>query len=92
MAITISTKYVGPTNTRGSRVKAVTGDNNHATGKPDTITVPWDNARNSLDNHKAAAKALAERLNWDGEWQGGDTETGYVFIRFGSNNTFKVEG
>ncbi len=92
MAIVITTKYIGPTNSRGSRVKAVTGDNNPSTGKPATLTISWDCSLNSADNHKAAAKALAERLTWDGEWHSGETDTGYVFVRFGAANSFSVEG
>ncbi len=92
MSVVIITKYVGPTNARGSRVKAVTGDNNPATGRPDSITISWDCALNSSDNHKAAAKALAERLKWEGEWHSGETDTGCVFIRLGASSTFKVEG
>jgi hypothetical protein len=49
----IRTKYIGPTNFRGSRVKAST-----VTGK--TVTIPWDYALNIDGNHRAAASACID--------------------------------
>ena len=50
----IVTKYLGPTNTRGSRVKA--------TAYGGSITVSWDHAMNARENHQAACEALARKL------------------------------
>lgn len=50
----IRTRYVGPTNTRGSRVSAQC--------ESGRLTLPWDCALSSEENHAAAAKALAEKL------------------------------
>jgi len=47
----IVTKYLGPTNSRGSRVKATSGS-----GK--TATVSWDHELDAHDNHAAAATSL----------------------------------
>lgn len=47
----ILTKYLGPTNTRGSRVKATTGSGA-------SITIPWDHELDADQNHAAAAMAL----------------------------------
>lgn len=71
----IVTKYLGPTNHRGSRVKA--------TAQAGSITVSWDHALSVEDNHKAAARALVTRWGWDGDWHGGATPDGggYVFVR-----------
>ena len=47
----IVTKYIGPTTSRGSRVKAA--------AYAGSITVPWDHALSPEGNHTEAAKALA---------------------------------
>lgn len=54
----IVTKYLGPTNFRGSRVKAVCD--------AETITISWDDALNPEDNHRVAANQLANSLGWIG--------------------------
>lgn len=59
----IITKYHGPTNARGSRVSAKAD-----AGK---VILNWDHALNADDNHAAAARALACRLGWTGEYIGG---------------------
>ena len=51
----IMTKYLGPTNTRGSRVKATSGS-----GK--SITVAWDHEADADMNHARAAIHLASTL------------------------------
>jgi len=71
----ITTKYHGPTNTRGARISA--------RAEAGRIFVPYNHALNSSDNHAAAAMALAEKWGWDGPWHGGGTATGYVFVRGG---------
>lgn len=68
----ITTKYLGPTNARGARVKA--------TASAGSVTVAWDYALNPAQNHCAAAKALAEKCDWQGRYVGGATEAGYVFV------------
>lgn len=52
----IVTKYLGPTNFRGSRIKA-----NASAG---SVTVSYNPAMNSEDNHRAAAEALARKFDW----------------------------
>lgn len=52
----IQTKYMGPTNTRGSRIKA--------TAAAGSITVGYDHALDVEGNHVAAAKALCAKLGW----------------------------
>lgn len=69
----ITTKFLGPTNSRGSRVKA--------TAEAGSITVEWDYARGIEGNHARAAHALATKLDWKGGWFGGGlTGNGYVFV------------
>jgi hypothetical protein len=83
----IVTRYHGPGNVRGSRVKA--------TAQAGSITLDWDDALNSEENHVAAAKALAGKFKWAGEWYTGgmpdgshvhvcgDIGHGPTFITFG---------
>lgn len=52
----IQTKFMGPTNTRGSRIKA--------TAAAGSITLGWDHALNSEQNHVAAARALCQKFGW----------------------------
>lgn len=78
----ITTKYIGPTNTRGSRIKAK--------AFAGSITVHYDHALNIEENHANAAKALADKYEWRGTWfQGGLPEDcGYVFVSV-SNGTIE---
>lgn len=68
----ITTKYYGPTNTKGSRVKA--------SAEAGSVWVSWDHSLNVDQNHDAACKALLEKLGWSGEWKGGGVSTGYVYV------------
>lgn len=72
----IETKYLGPTNTRGSRIKAA------AEGGLN-VTVSYEHALNAAENHTAAARALAEKMSWGGRYVGGGKADGrgYVFVR-----------
>ena len=80
----ITTKYLGPTNHRGGRVKA--------TSQAGSLTVEWDHALNPNDNHTAAAKALATKMQWVGEWHGGAMPSGngncYVAANVDASCTF----
>lgn len=59
----IETKWIGPTNTRGSRIIA-----SCQAGK---ITVPWSYDLGIDDNHRAAARKLIKKLGWLGTWASG---------------------
>ena len=70
----IQTKFLGPTNTRGARVKAI--------ADAGSITVSWDHRLNIQDNHRAAAVALARKFGWGDDWTGGGLPgSGYAFVR-----------
>lgn len=69
----ILTKYLGPTNNRGSRIKATSGSGI-------SVVVSYDSALSSGENHAAACKALVDKLNWGGQWRGGGTDKGQAFI------------
>jgi hypothetical protein len=83
----ITTKYIGPTNFRGSRVKA--------TCQARSVTIDWDDGLNSDDNHDAAAQALAHKLDWNGKWFGGGLPGGkgncYVRVTSDDKPVFHVK-
>lgn len=55
----IITKFLGPTNTKGSRIKATSWDG--------SVTVTYNYALDSLNNHRAAADAVCYSLG--GDWR-----------------------
>lgn len=65
-----TTKYLGPTDTRGARVKAT-----HATTRK-SATVGWDYAFDVVDNHIRAAIAVLGR---EPEFRAALDDGGYVF-------------
>jgi hypothetical protein len=72
----ITTKYIGATNTRGSRVKATSGGGL-------TLTIPYDHSLDTFDAHLKAAVALARKYKWiesENDLVAGGTKTGYVFV------------
>ena len=79
--------FLGPTNVRGSRYKAVAaGRKGH---KGFTLTVSGDYRLNGEANHYQVARLLIEKLGWFndpqrgdtyGDWYGGGTDDGYVFV------------
>ena len=68
----IVTKFLGPTNSKGARIKA------YASGARPTVTIPWDHEWSSERNHEFAAKILKERLGWTGVLQAGSLSPGQV--------------
>ena len=68
----ILTKYIGPSNVRGSRIKA--------TASAGSVTVGYNHALNTEDNHKAAAEALRDKFGWKGDMAQGGLENGYAFV------------
>lgn len=71
--IAIMTKYLGPTNTRGSRYKAFT-----ESGR--SITIAASDTLSSADNHKAAALALQAKMGWTDDLIEGGVPGGYVYV------------
>ena len=84
----IETKYYGPTNHLGSRIRAK--------AQAGTRWVSYDYALGAQGSHVAAAKAFAEHYGWSGRWFGGATADGYAFVwcpggpTFGGDATFDV--
>lgn len=69
----IETKYHGPGNVKGSRVKATS-----ASGA--TITLYWDHALNADENHMAAANAPKNKMGWKGNLIQGCLKDSYVHV------------
>jgi hypothetical protein len=69
----ITTKYHGPTNTRGARISATS-----ASGIRATIGYPHELDGEAV--HRAAVVELCRRLDWHGELVPGETKTGYVYV------------
>jgi len=69
----IKTRYRGATNHRGSRIIA--------TAQAGKVTVPWDYEHDTEDNHKLAATALCDKLQWTGNLATGCLPSGdYVYV------------
>lgn len=77
MRQSIATKYLGPTDARGSRVKATSSSGL-------SVTRPWDDALSIDENHAKAAIALCVKLTWKGRLAVGAAYKGdgnvYVFV------------
>lgn len=69
----IRTRYVGPSNVRGSRYIATDSDNNR-------VILSADYSLNSDENHRAAAYALRDKMQWKGEMQAGEFQHAYYWI------------
>jgi len=75
MSQVIITKFLGPTNSRGSRIKV--------TSFSGSIIVNWDHAFGVAENHALAANELIKKRFWDGgKFHGGllPDDTGYAFV------------
>lgn len=71
---TITTKYLGPTNTKGGRIVAKA-----AGGR--SLTRSWDFGCQPYDNHANVAEELANSLDWDFDmFQGDIGPDSYVFV------------
>ena len=81
---TITTKYLGPTDTQGTRIKAV------HTGAATSITVPYNYALSDEGNHKEAASTLAQKLEWNGKYIGGHTKDGMIWLNSRPEYSFKI--
>ena len=69
----IVTKYLPPTNVKGSRIKA--------TAAAGSVIVHIDHALDMEANHAKAAEALANKFEWRGNWFMGCTpDNGYCFV------------
>lgn len=74
MRQSIHTYYLPATNVKGSRVKA--------SAEAGSVTLSWDDSLNTDENHMRAARTLADKYEWGGNWVGGcmPDNKGYVWI------------
>ena len=70
----IVTRYLGPTDRKGSRIKA--------TAAAGSVILQLDHALNIEANHARTAKALADKFSWGGNWfiGGMPDDSGYYFV------------
>lgn len=69
----IITKYFGPTNSRGSRIKA--------TCSAGSVTIDYPHELSGMDCHAKAAYALLAKLQWGYKLMGGQLPSGdYAFV------------
>lgn len=69
---TITVKYLGPTNTKGTRIKA--------SCEGGSVTVSRDYSAEVEQDYMRAAKALKDKMGWSGDMVGGHTRDGMVFV------------
>ena len=71
----ILTKYLGPGNVRGSRIKATCCNG--------SLTIGYPHQLDSAEAHASAARALVDRQGWTGRWHGEALPDGrgYAFVR-----------
>ncbi len=69
----IKTKYLGPTNTRGIRVKATDCHGNNC-------TVEYNHEFDSEINHERAMATLCQKMNWKGRMIGGGLKDCMVWV------------
>ena len=70
--IAITVKYLGPTNTKGTRLKASANGN--------SITVSKNYSLSDSDGPKYAAQMLCDKMKWKGHLIHGGTEKEDVFV------------
>ncbi len=76
----IETKYLGPTNHRGGRVKATI-----VNFRLKTKTLSWDHALDPVENHTRAAQFLSDSCDlpqgseWEARYYSGVDGGGYIF-------------
>ena len=71
--VAILTRWLAPTNHRGSRVVADAGDGRR-------VTVSYSHSLSGEACHREAAQALCTKMGWDGTMVGGGTRDGYAFV------------
>ena len=90
LGVTIETRFLGPTNFRGSRISAVCKRDSDRTYRK---TIEWSHAMGSEENHHAACLALIDVIDADlridsdqddfqivGRGCGGSNESAYYWL------------
>ena len=68
----ILTKYMGPTESRGSRVVAYTTDQR--------VSIPYDSSLDDYEVYEKAAHALMRKMGWSGRIVGGSYKNNWIFV------------
>lgn len=68
----IQTKFIGPSNVKGSRYKAW--------AEADSVTLSADHSLNADENQHRAALALCRKLKWSGRLVTGGADKGNVYV------------
>lgn len=84
MTKAIRTHFVGPSDVKGARFIADDGDGNR-------VTVPYDYARSSEENHRKAAYALSRKMKWSTDLIGGSYKNDMVWVEPSRYETTKWE-
>jgi hypothetical protein len=74
----IRTYYIGASNVKGSRIKAVDDCERHRSGH--SVTLSYDDDKSSDENHRMVANALKKKMNWHGRMVMGSLKDGCVFV------------
>lgn len=85
--VAITTRYMGPTNYRGARIKAKAPDGQ-------SVTIDYDHSECGQCLHARAALKLVEKMEWGREelhLLGGATGDGYVWLLAGMETEMEVE-
>ena len=83
---TIETKYHPATAHKGSRISA------RASGYHAQIFISYDYSLNNDENHTKAANILLEKLKWTGDYIGGSTKKGMVFVSMNEQSIAACRG
>lgn len=78
----IRTKFLGPTDYRGSRVRVWRADSSYS-DDPHAMTISWEHALNPGENHTEAVRRYVAAADWNwpgGHWVVGGTDVGHVAV------------
>lgn len=75
--IAIETYYIGPTDTKPSRIVAKTHTGHRMQWAWSEVEKPSDILE---DTHRRAAEMFCDKMDWRGELVGGGTKRGYVWV------------
>lgn len=80
--VAIETRYLGPTDTKGSRIVATDANGGR-------VVVGYSDALHVDDAHNCAALALLKKRGWGGLWVRGGSKHGsvYVCVQWGDSSS-----
>ena len=69
----ITTRFLGPTAMKGSRITASDQDGNR-------VTITYESHSDTEDAHRKAAITLCHKMGWSANLAQGSIKNGYVFV------------